>query len=192
VIATTRRIASSSTVRKRRIGLSLSLRCPRPPLPKTSWVKARRPSVKTATPPLSFIPRPRPLNPSCGLSLKSLPRIREPTRRRPPGPSRSALSPLRASTTRLRSTGDSRTTARSERWTAPRQTQRFWTGLTRLRYTERETANWRRTWAKISRFSTGGRMCSAGCYIRLHHFWFQRDLSVRRRANDKANNFFNI
>lgn len=184
-IATTRRRASSSTVRKRRVGQSLSLRCPRPPLPKTSWVKPRRPSVKTATPHLSFILQTRPLNPNCGLSLKSLPRIKEPTRRRPPGPPRSAPSPPHVSTTRLRSTRDSRTTARS----APRQTQRFWTGLTRLCYTERGTASWLRRWAQISRFSTGGRIFSAGIaiYYRLL-FLDERQLKI----SEKAYNFFNI
>lgn len=164
---TTRRIVSSSTVKKRRIGPSLSLRCPRPPLPKTSWVNPRSPSVKAAKPHLSSILQTRPLNPNCGLLPKSLRRIRGVTNRhkhleryRPPGHLRNAPSPPDIYTTPLRSTRDSRTTAHSDTWTAPVQTE-----LIRLCYTERETADWLRRCVKNSRLSTGGRIFSAFIFI---------------------------
>lgn len=170
-IWTTPRIVSSSTVEKKRTGQCLCLRCPRPPLPKTSWAKPRGPSVKTADPRLSFIPQTRPPNPNSGLWPKSLRRIRGVTKRhrhqgryRPPGHQRSAPSPPDTYTTHLLSTRASRTIALSDPWAAPVQTQRIWAELTRLCYTERETADWLWRCAENSPASTRGRMFSVCIY----------------------------
>lgn len=171
-ITTTRRIVSSSTVEtKKRIGQCLSLRCPQPPLPKTSWAKARSPSVRTANPHLSFIPQTRPPNPNCGPWPKLLRRIRGVTNRhrhqgryRPPGHQRNAPFPPDTYTTHLLSTRVSRTMALSDIWTASVQTQRIWTELIRLCYTERETANWLWRCAKNSPSSTRGRIFSVSIY----------------------------
>ncbi len=166
-IRTRRRLSSSTAERKRSIGRSL--RCPRPPLPEASWGKQRSPSVRTASPHLSFIPQTRPPNPNSGLWPKLLRRIRGVTKRhsyqgryRPPGHQRSAPFPSDTYTTHLLSMRASRTMALSETWTV--QTRRIWAELIRLCYTERETANWLWRCAKNSPSSTRGRIFSVSIY----------------------------
>ncbi len=161
------RLLSSTAERKRSTGRSL--RCPRPPLPEASWAKPRSPSVRTANPHLLFIPQTRPPNPNCGLLPKLLRRIRGVTKHhshqahyRPPGPQRSAPFPPDTYTTHLLSTRASRTTALSGTWAV--QARRIWADLTRLCYTERETANGLWRYAQNSPSSTRGRTFSVSVY----------------------------